>query len=88
MSSSSGMTRLTIPFFSASAIMASSSRRRTPSSSAISFCSIWGLSSRSLTARTRLFTRSFFSDSSSRIISLRLRSRRAARWHLSKRVSL
>ena len=78
MSSSSGMTRVTAPASSASRRMPSSSRRRMPSRSDISFCSIWGLSSRSLRARISSLARAASASASRPMANLRLRSRRAA----------
>ena len=84
MSSSSGMMRVTAPTSSASRRMPSSSRRRMPSRSDISFCSIWGLSSRSLRARMSSLARAASASASRPMANLRLRSRRAARCTLSK----
>ena len=84
MSSSSGMIRVTAPTSSASRRMPSSSRRRMPSRSDISFCSIWGLSSRSLRARMSSLARAASASASRPMANLRLRSRRAARCTLSK----
>ena len=88
MSGSAGSTRATMSFFSASAIMESSSRRRMPRSSDISFCSILGLSCRSLSARTRALALPPFSSCSRRMTARRQRSRRAALLALSNRTSL
>ena len=87
MSGSEGSMRATTSFFSASAIIASSSRRRMPSSSDISFCSILGLSCRSLMARTRALDLLPFSSCSRRCTARRQRSRRAALLALSNRTS-
>ena len=82
-SGSSGSMRATRSRFSASARTASSSCRVTPSTSAISFCSILGLRVSSLRARTSRLGLPALSFCSSFSAARRLRSRRAALLALS-----